>query len=94
MILANLSTPDDGACNSSGQVYVGEASIGSIVRFNSDGSGLTTILDPGLELSPEGLALDSDGNLYFNTGGLSTKGYPAKGVFASLVAIRRTLPRD
>ena len=76
-ILSGLNLPEDGAVSpTTGQVYFVEACFrlcdvaqtitGKIIRFNADGSGLTTVLS-STTLQPEGLSFDAAGNLFFNT---------------------------
>ena len=53
--------PQGMAFDSSGNLYVAEATVGEIVKYNSSGVG--TVFASGL-VQPENIAFDSSGNLY------------------------------
>lgn len=66
IIVTGLDSPEDGACNSEGQVYFAQGLAGRITRFGRDGSNQETVLASST-LHPEGLSFDVSGNLFFNT---------------------------
>ena len=84
---SGLHKPEDGACNSKGQIFFAEASSGQIWRFNTDGSEQIPVLDPALrtpegqEFRPDGLSFDANRDLFFNTSGTPFMPEPHTGVY-------------
>ncbi len=77
VILSGLPTPEGGVCGPDNRVYFTLSGLNggtrAIIRFNQDGSGLTTVLNmskvPALATSggPEGPSFGPSGDLFFNT---------------------------
>jgi|GEM_PF-3569742 len=61
-----LGRVEDGVCSPMGWLYFADTSQRKIYRLRGDGNFLTTIFESE-RLSPEGLSLDGEGNLIFNT---------------------------
>lgn len=64
--------PEGIALGQDGKLYVANTQNNKILRMNQDGSQVETIYDQlicgdGCPVSPEGPALDANGNLFFNT---------------------------
>jgi len=61
-----LGRVEDGVCSPAGWLYFADTSQRKIYRIYKDGNSLSTIFESA-RLSPEGLSLDGQGNLFFNT---------------------------
>lgn len=65
----NLTTPTALAQDHAGNIYIGEAAGGRILKFSDTGTFLSVLAREGVDYvgAPDGMAVGPDGKLYFST---------------------------